>query len=154
LLLDGSRKISLQDKNLFSSFKNKAGIICVNKQDMPQQIDDSDIKALADGKAVIKISALKSQGLANLERKIIDLAYKDTDFDMQAPFLTNLRHIQAIERSLTSLNKVSKAIQAGFPADFILLDLKEAIRPLDNLLGEQFQADMLERIFSNFCIGK
>jgi len=154
LVLDGTQKIASADKNFIKELKEKIKIIVINKIDLPQKITTSQLKALNGKNKVIKISALKKEGMQKLEKTIIDTVWPnklDTGADV---IVSNVRHINYLRKSFEALERTQSVIDKELPPEFISLEVKQAIASLDAILGKQVEEDLLDKIFSEFCIGK
>ena len=103
---------------------------------------------------VIWTSALTGQGLHQLREKILEVAAPARDLGPEGQFITNLRHQQLIKESLAALTGARAAATKQIPHELLLLDLYDALRPLDQITGATYVDDLLNIIFSTFCVGK
>ena len=103
---------------------------------------------------VIWTSALTGQGLPQLREKILEVAAPARDSGPEGQFITNLRHQQLIKESLAALRRAHEAAAQQIPHEMLLLDLYDALRPLDQITGATYVDDLLNIIFSTFCVGK
>ena len=103
---------------------------------------------------VIWTSALTGQGLHQLWEKILEVAAPARDSGPEGQFITNLRHQQSIKESLAALARARDAAPQQIPHEMLLLDLYDALRPLDQITGATYIDDLLNIIFSTFCVGK
>jgi tRNA modification GTPase len=117
-------------------------ILVGNKADMPRAAE------LAEN--CIAVSALTGQGMGRLREEIAPMASREQD----AGFITSIRHEQLLRESREALEQARKAAEFGIPHEMLLLDLYAALRPLDGITGATTADDILNRIFSTFCIGK
>ena len=146
LVLDQSRQLSKEDLELLEQTKNKRRIVVGNKNDLTKAID-LDIHMLS-------LSALNRQGLRDLEHEITttlgitDLEEKDFNY------LSNVRHINKIKEAISSMNEVVNAIDLGLPIDMAEIDLKKAWQYLGEITGDYHPEDLLNELFSKFCLGK
>ena len=113
-----------------------------NKSDLP--------KAATLPEDSIAVSAVTGQGMGQLRREIAPVAACEQD----AGFITSVRHQQLLRESIEALGQARKAAQFGIPHEMLLLDLYAALRPIDAITGATTADDILNRIFSTFCIGK
>jgi tRNA modification GTPase len=150
LLLDGSQPLQQDDIRLIQMADQDKTVVGINKQDLPQAIETEQIKAHLPQVRLVKISAKQAQGIEQLEEQIVQLLHHGGDTNQQELLLTNLRHRQALAHALTRLNQ---AQHAPLP-ELIATDIKEALDSLGEIIGLNTNEDLLERIFSNFCIGK
>jgi tRNA modification GTPase len=98
----------------------------------------------------IAVSALTGQGMGQLRREIAPVAAGEQD----AGFITSIRHQHLLRESIEALGQARQAAQFGIPHEMLLLDLYAALRPIDAITGATTADDILNRIFSTFCIGK
>jgi tRNA modification GTPase len=103
---------------------------------------------------VVWTSALTGEGIPELKEKILEIAAPARDLGTEGEFITNLRHQQLLKDSLRALAKARHAAEQNLPHEMLLLDLYEALRPLDQITGATYVDDVLDIIFSTFCVGK
>jgi len=106
------------------------------------------------GLPVVMTSALTGQGIEQLRARILRLAGGDGSAQPESGFLTNVRHQKLVQDSVAALDKAANAVPRKAPHEMLLLDLYNALRPLDEITGATTADDILNRIFSSFCIGK
>jgi len=151
IVFDGSRSISGEDRFLLRKIKRKNFVPVINKIDLKQKIDLERLNL----NGFIKISALKRKGLERLEEEIVKKVWRGEVGSSEEILVSNIRHTDSLKRALKTLERTEKDILRGLSDEFLAIDLKEAIDCLgeitgDTLLGE----DLLDKIFSEFCIGK
>ena len=105
-------------------------------------------------KPPIPVSALTGEGIPQLRQAILDALAPKGAFEPETGFITSLRHEQLLRESAAYLEKAGAAVEAGIPHEMLLLDLYSALRPIDAITGATSADDILDRIFSTFCIGK
>ena len=141
------------DRKIYESIKGKQVVIVINKIDLlPENreiILHDDLKALP----CVKISALHNIGIDSLKEKIKDILINKIDYDSMA-IVPNLRQKIAVEKSLENVVSVLKGLKSGLPYEMVSIDLVEAIGSLNEVIGKNVKADILDQIFSRFCIGK
>lgn len=152
LLFDGSRKITPSDRALISRLKNKETIAIINKLDLKQKIDRAEISKKF--KYVIEISAKKNKNINLLEEAVAGLVYKGEANLNEPVMVSNFRHIRALAEAQKLIAEAAKSLDNKLSAEFIAQDVKDALARIDELLGKKFSEDLLEKIFSDFCIGK
>ncbi|MGB7590964.1 MAG: tRNA uridine-5-carboxymethylaminomethyl(34) synthesis GTPase MnmE, partial [Terriglobia bacterium] len=103
---------------------------------------------------VVWTSALTGEGIPQLREKILEIAAPARDLGPEGELITNLRHQQLLKDSLQALTKARQAAEQNVPHEMLLLDLYEALRPLDQITGATYVDDVLDIIFSTFCVGK
>jgi len=149
VVLDSSNQLAPEDHDLLETTKNRKVIVVANK---------SDLGALRlsgrDGLKILNTSALTGEGIDQLRGEILNAISGHAAGEHEAGFLTNIRHQQLVEESLTSLAAAQQAVKGGIPHEMIMMDLYGVLRPLDAITGETTADDILNLIFSSFCIGK
>lgn len=148
-VIDMSQPITKADKEILDLIGNKAALIVANKCDLPHQAKPDEL-----GREVVFISALSGEGIAQLEERMVRMALGGKVFLSDAPIVNNPRHKDALERAERSLIQALSDIDSGMPDDFVTIDLTATLNALGEITGETVQEDLLETIFSNFCIGK
>jgi tRNA modification GTPase len=114
----------------------------------------SDLRRRAEPAEALLVSALKGEGVAELRRAIINALAPQGRLEQEGGFITSLRHEQLLEESREALDQAATAAALGIPHEMLLLDLYAALRPIDGITGATTADDILNRIFSTFCIGK
>ena len=152
VVLDGAEPHSAEDETLMRAVRGKKGLLVVNKNDLPERLDRSWLAEAAPDKAVVSISAKSGAGLDELKAALRDLL-------LAAPaepeiVLTNVRHKAALERSIAGLAAAVTSCDHRAPAELIAMDLMEAKRGLEEIVGIIDSEMILEHIFTKFCIGK
>ena len=102
----------------------------------------------------ISVSALTGEGIAQLREAILEALAPEGAFEQETGFITSLRHEQLLRESAGYLEKAGAAVEAAIPHEMLLLDLYAALQPIDAITGATTADDILNRIFSTFCIGK
>ena len=152
-VVDGSRKIDENDIEIIRLIKDKQFIVLLNKSDMDMVVDFDDIKDLSK-EDVIEFSAKQGMGMDKLEERIRDMFYSGRVTYNDQIYITNARHKEALENSYQSLLKVKESVEAMMPEDFYSIDLMDAYEQLGLIIGESVEDDLVEEIFSKFCMGK
>jgi tRNA modification GTPase len=153
LVLDGSQNITKEDLSLMGSLREKKFLVLLNKSDLPAVLSRSDIKRHINGSDVLNISAKDKTGLDKLENAIYN-TFIDGESSPENIVLSNSRQIESIKRAAAFLESAIKGIDEASPAEFTLIDIKDAADILGMITGEVFTDDTLDAIFSRFCIGK
>ena len=163
LVADGSEKWSAEDARLLEKIRPLGALlIALNKSDLPARISLGAIEEMVSGEAstaappvsVIATSALSGAGVEALRNAILKLAAPEGGPGAEGEFITNLRHHQLLKQSLQAIEKAQAAASARVHHELLLLDLYDALRPLDALTGATDVEDLLGIIFSSFCVGK
>ncbi len=153
-VLDNSRKISKSDLDVARKIENKKVIIAINKIDLKSKLDISSVKKILPKSALVKISALKKQGLRMLEKAIVKMFFSKRAAKPGLVLISNLRQKEALlncHRFL--LNSISLLKERGYD-ECLVFEIRQAIEALDELAGKNTSGDILDNIFSRFCIGK
>ena len=154
MVLYASRKLSEEDMEILESLKNKKTIVLLNKMDLEPQIELEKIEEFVNSEDIIKISALKHQGIEELQDKIEAMVYHGSVKNSSNLMITNSRHKDALFKAYESINDAISAIEQRMPYDFIEVDFKNIWDYLGYLNGDTVREDLLDTIFANFCIGK
>ena len=154
MVLDASRKLSEEDMEILESLKNKKTIVLLNKMDLEPQIELEKIEEFGNSEDIIKISALKHQGIEELQDKIEAMVYHGSVKNSSNLMITNSRHKDALFKAYESINDAISAIEQRMPYDFIEVDFKNIWDYLGYINGDTVREDLLDTIFANFCIGK
>ncbi len=143
LVLDGSMPLQEEDYQLLERTKEMPRLILINKQDLGCVLD-------VEG---LPISARKHD-ITKLEDKIVDMFKIGELKESEEVYLSNIRHITLMEKCRESILKAIEAMKTGVPVDLIVIDLYDAWQCLKEILGQEAKADLLDELFSRFCIGK
>ena len=152
LLFDGSKKLTGEDQTLMAKLKKKAVVAVINKMDLKQIIERGKISNKF--KFTVDISAKKSKNINLLEEAIANSVYKGRVHSSDAAMLSNLRHITAIREAQKLIAEAIDSLDNKLSGEFIAQDIKDGLSWLDGILGKEFSEDLLDKIFSQFCIGK
>ncbi len=151
VVLDASRPASAEDEELLRQTESRLAIIVGNKCDL----EISGQWSVSSGQlSVVRVSALTGEGIAHLRSEILLHIGGETGAQSEAGFLTNARHQGLVRDSLAGLDAAVAAVAGKVPHEMLLLDLYSALRPLDAITGATTADDILNLIFSTFCIGK
>ncbi len=154
LLIDASVAFTDEDRVFFEEVKEHRPLIVVNKCDLPRRVRAEDLRAIFGNLEMMDISAKTKEGIEFLKEKIIERVLKGETFSVDTLLITNARHVQALKRGEEFILQAIKSLGASYPPEFISEDIKSAIASLDQITGRSIDADLLNDIFSRFCIGK
>lgn len=154
VVIDGNSGLLEEDRRIIDENRGSALLIAVNKSDLPQRHTRNEMETLVPGYDFIYISAKEQSGIDALKERILALPGMGTDVDGSDVVLTNFRHKEALERILPLLNQARKGIEENRSPELIAFDVREALRNLSIITGEGAGHDVLDIIFSRFCIGK
>jgi len=149
LVIDTSEPMTRADQEIVGSIGDKTTITVANKRDLPQQ---ASIEGLPW--ETVHVSALTGEGMIELEERMADTALGGKVFTSEALLVSNPRHKSILQRAERHLTQALSGIKDGVPDDFITIDLTAALNALGEITGETVQEELLETIFSNFCVGK
>lgn len=152
-VVDSSAPMDENDEEIIAMLAEKKAIVLYNKTDLSPVVDIEELKKRT-GHKVIPISAVEETGVEQLEEEIKSMFFKgDISFNDQV-YITNARHKEALTDALKSLELVKESIEMGMPEDFFSIDLMSAYESLGRILGESVGEDLVNEIFSKFCMGK
>ena len=153
-IFDSTRELTKEDEDILEIAKNKKSIIILNKIDLESKIDENNDKLKGVSDYVIKISALNNMGIEDLYEKISELFnLNEINLDNEV-VITNVRHKNLISKSIENLKKTKETIQNNMPLDIIAIFIKDILEDLANITGEMVSEDIINEIFSKFCLGK
>jgi tRNA modification GTPase len=151
-VLDGSAALTDDDKVFLLSAKDKKGLIAINKIDLELTVDLNELRQLAGNKKSVMLSAKQGHGVQELKSSLRELILHA---DREPVFvLTNLRHKIALQRGEQALGEAVSALSEMRPPELVAVTLQQAGESLEELVGLVHSDDILETIFSKFCIGK
>jgi len=157
LLLDGSEGLKEADREILEKLQGKPVLIVINKCDLPQVLTDQDLPFPGSGEGV-RISAKYEQGLDALREALHRKVAGDPHAGGTAPqpllFIANLRQKLALENAAAALRRGSTGAFQGLSPEFVAADIQEALSALQDISGKVTGEEILDRIFSSFCIGK
>lgn len=152
LTIDNSRDLSDEDRKLLDIIQNKKFVIAINKSDLTSKPDMDFIKSNYD-KQVIEVSAKTGFGLDKFKQYIKD-SFFNGDISINELYVSNSRQKEALLNARKYLMDALKTLESGFEIDMASMDIKEALNSLGELTGDTVTEDILNRIFSKFCVGK
>lgn len=153
LIIDGSKDLSKEDIEILNIVNPKKTIIILNKIDLEQKIDENTPEIVKFNN-IIKISALKKEGIDKLYEKINDLFnFNQINVDNDI-VITNERHKIQIQKAIQNLNKAIKSLNINMPIDIVAIGLKDVLSDLGEITGEEASEEIINEIFARFCLGK
>ena len=152
-VVDSSTSLDENDHEIMKMLEGKKAIVLYNKTDLDPAVTTEDIRALVSH-PVIPVSAKEETGIGELEEQIRKLFFQgEITFNDQV-YITNARHKEALTDALASLKMVEQSIIDDMPEDFFSIDLMSAYESLGRIIGESVGEDLVNEIFSKFCMGK
>ncbi len=155
-IFDCSESLQNEDFEVAEKIKNKNAIIVLNKCDLPAAIDRNSILSIIHqtSSSVLNISAIRGDGLEELKEKIVESCLKDWKETREGVVISNLRHKVAIEKAQESIERAIFALNGNQPLEILAFELRDALDKLGEIVGAITTEDILNKIFSDFCIGK
>ena len=152
-VVDSSQPLDENDKEIMDLLRGRESIVIYNKTDLASAVDMGRLREKT-GSQVIPVSVVEETGIEDLEKAIREMFFQgEISFDDEV-YITNARHKTALEEAEKSLEMVTESIEAGMPEDFFSIDLMGAYEALGRILGESLGEDLVNEIFSKFCVGK
>ena len=152
-VVDSSTGLDENDEEIMEMIRDRKAIVLLNKMDLDCITTEEDIRKHLD-KPVIPVSAKEEQGIDRLEQTVKDMFYDGSISFNDEIYITNMRQKAALKEALDSLEQVSVSIQNQMPEDFFSIDLMNAYEELGSITGESVGEDLVNEIFSKFCMGK
>ncbi len=154
VLLDTSRPLSTEDKEVLTLLGAQKSLVLLNKSDLPPLWGEEEIRTLAPQQQVLRISLAAASGLKELEEAIVQQVYCGAASQGEGLLAVNVRQEALLQQAVRHLQEVGVAAAAGMPLDCLSIDLRAAWTLLGEITGDTVGEDMITEIFSRFCIGK
>lgn len=154
IMLDSSVQLYDDEREIIHETRGRRRLIILNKVDLPKKIDINELQTLIHDERYISISATEGTGIDLLEDSIYNLAIMAGLGQIESGITINLRHKELLLKAKESLCRMVSSLDSRITEEFLALDLREAIDLLGEVIGEGIGDDLLERIFTRFCIGK
>ena len=152
-VVDSSLPLDENDREIMDLLGGRKSIVIYNKTDLESAVDIKELKEKT-GSPVIPVSVVEETGITELEETIKKMFFRgEISFDDEV-YITNARHKTALEEALESLKMVGESIETGMSEDFFSIDLMSAYESLGKIVGESVGEDLVNEIFSRFCVGK
>lgn len=154
IVIDQSRPLNQHDLDIIAKAEKKKSLILLNKVDLASRISGDELDGVLDGMPVVRISALTGEGIDGLRKAIRDHVIT-TDVDSRSSHIVpNLRHKTALMEAFKYFSSASGNMREGLPLEVIALDLNSGLEALGEIIGETTHDEIIEKIFSEFCLGK
>ena len=150
LVMDSSREISDEDKEIIEQVKGKKTVLILNKIDLEQKLDEKYIK---DFENIIRISAKEEIGLDELKQNIKDLFFSGS-IETESLIISNSRHKQALIRALENAEEALVRVQRNEYLDLVSIYVMSSLKALNEITGNELEEDLVNKIFGDFCVGK
>jgi len=152
-VVDASRNLDENDFEIMRMIEDKNVIVLLNKSDLKTMVTQKMVKEHLD-KPMIEISAKEEEGIYELEQTVKEMFFQGGLTFNDEVYITNVRQKEALLQAFASLSQVKESIESGMPEDFYTIDLMDAYEALGNITGETIGEDLVNEIFSKFCMGK
>jgi tRNA modification GTPase len=149
IVLDGSKPLSAEDQSVLEKARGKTAIVVMNKNDLERMAESPVWPEM-----VVEVSCKSGRGLDNLRKALVEIVKQGAVPPREHSWAVNQRHKTALEKAKSSLEKSLASIASAMSAEFIALDLRDALDSVGIVTGATHTDDILERIFRDFCIGK
>ncbi len=146
-LLNNNEKITIEDKELLQQLANKNHIVIINKCDLDKKID-------IDDRDCVYISAKDNIGIENLKNRIKEIFNLEKIETEDLSYLSSARSISLLKKALISLQSARNGIENEYPIDMVEIDIKESWNVLGEIIGETYEEELIDQLFSQFCLGK
>ncbi|BCJ87477.1 tRNA uridine-5-carboxymethylaminomethyl(34) synthesis GTPase MnmE [Effusibacillus dendaii] len=153
-MLDASRPLDDTDRELLTYTANKPTVIILNKLDLPRRMNLDEIRHIASSGIFVEMSVKETSGLEKLEQQVESLFLSGSIEGKEAAYVSNVRHISLLEKADRQLKDAIESAEAGMTLDLVAVDIREAWETLGEIIGETAGEDLLDQIFSQFCLGK
>ena len=150
LVFNNNEKLTDEDKKLLEYTKEKKRIIVINKIDLENNLDISNLK----NERIVKVSALKDSGIENLKNEINDMFNLEEINLGDFTYLSNSRQISLVKKAVEISKNLEEALNNDVPIDLLEIDIKEICEILGEIIGESYDDKLIDTLFSNFCLGK
>ena len=156
LVFDGSKPLKKEDLEIIKSVKEagKKPVLVINKIDLPRRLEKEKLEAFFPLGKAVEVSAKKGTGLSCFRRRLASKLGLNGKKQRPGIIISSLRHQLSLQASRQALKEAEKAFKKGFSMEFVAYDLWRAADSLGEILGLTFKEDLLDQIFSQFCIGK
>lgn len=153
-VLNYNEPLSEEDRQLYEVIKNEDAIVIVNKMDLEQHLDLDEVREMVGELPLIETSMLKQEGIDELEMQIRDLFFGGEVQNQDMTYLSNSRHISLIKQASNAIQDAIDAAEAGVPMDMVQIDLTRTWEILGEVIGESASDELIDQLFSQFCLGK
>ncbi|HDP2992291.1 TPA: tRNA uridine-5-carboxymethylaminomethyl(34) synthesis GTPase MnmE [Staphylococcus aureus] len=153
-VLNNNEALTQEDYTLYEVVKNEDVIVIVNKMDLEQNIDINEVKDMIGDTPLIQTSMLKQEGIDELEIQIRDLSFGGEVQNQDMTYVSNSRHISLLKQARQTIQDAIDAAESGVPMDMVQIDLTRTWEILGEIIGETASDELIDQLFSQFCLGK
>lgn len=150
VVLNNNEVLTKEDKKILDSCKNKKAIVVINKNDLERKIDISEIPY----KNIIYTNTVELSGIDSLKEKIIELFNLNQLEQQDYTYLSNVRQVSLAKEAYNILDEVETGIKNNIPVDMVEIDIKRSWEKLGEIIGETYTEELIDQLFSQFCLGK
>ena len=154
MMFDASQPLTEEDTELLDAAKDRRSILILNKSDLPVVTTPADLHAYAPQKLIACTSILHEEGIEDLKSAVLEEILEGTVILGDSPIVTNVRHYDALRRAQIGLGHAIESLTQERPPELVVVDLRSSLDCLGEIVGKITSEDILDRIFSKFCIGK
>jgi tRNA modification GTPase len=154
IIIDQSRPLNREDLSIIAKTEKNKGMILINKIDLPSKIDKRELNRALNGIPQVRISALTGEGVDDLRRAIRDYVMQGHVETTTSHLAPNLRHRAALVEASQYFRSALNNTEQGLPLELIALDLNSGLEALGEIIGETANEEIIDKIFSEFCLGK
>ncbi|SHD95974.1 tRNA (5-carboxymethylaminomethyl-2-thiouridylate) synthase [Staphylococcus argenteus] len=153
-VLNNNEALTQEDYTLYEVVKNEDVIVIVNKMDLEQNINIDEVKEMIGTTPLIQTSMLKQEGIDELEIQIRDLFFGGEVQNQDMTYVSNSRHISLLKQARQTIQDAIDAAESGVPMDMVQIDLTRTWEILGEIIGETASDELIDQLFSQFCLGK
>lgn len=153
-VLNNNEPLTDEDRTLYEVIKNEDAIVIVNKTDLERRLDIEEVKTMIGDTPLIQTSMLKQEGIDELELQIRDLFFGGEVQNQDMTYVSNSRHISLLKQARQTIQDAIDAAEAGIPMDMVQIDLTRTWEILGEIIGESASDELINQLFSQFCLGK
>ncbi|WP_281182940.1 tRNA uridine-5-carboxymethylaminomethyl(34) synthesis GTPase MnmE [Staphylococcus schleiferi] len=153
-VLNNNEPLTEEDRKLYEVVKTSDAIVIINKTDLTPRLDRDEVKAMVGSMPVIETSMLEQQGIDELEIQLRDLFFGGEVQSQDMTYVSNSRHISLLKQAKKTIQDAIDAAEMGIPMDMIQIDLTRTWELLGEIIGESASEELIDQLFSQFCLGK
>ncbi|AJC97109.1 tRNA uridine-5-carboxymethylaminomethyl(34) synthesis GTPase MnmE [Staphylococcus hyicus] len=153
-VLNYNEALTEEDRQLYEVIKNEDAIVIINKMDLEQRLNIDELKEMVGDMPIIETSILKQQGIDDLELQIRDLFFGGEVQSQDMTYVSNSRHISLLKQAKQAIQDAIDAAEMGVPMDMVQIDLTRTWEILGEIIGESASEELIDQLFSQFCLGK
>ncbi|MCG3412967.1 tRNA uridine-5-carboxymethylaminomethyl(34) synthesis GTPase MnmE [Staphylococcus massiliensis] len=153
-VLNYNEALTEEDRKLYEVVKNEDAIVIINKTDLEQNLDLDEVKRMIGDMPLIETSMLEQRGIDELEIQIRDLFFGGDVQSQEMTYVSNSRHISLLKQARNSIQDAIDAAEMGVPMDMVQIDLTRTWEILGEIIGESASEELIDQLFSQFCLGK